>query len=179
MVESRSLKKEMFYSRTNRGLRNLYFLWTLKTLMLLFFSLCCIYNLSLVRNVCKAVPTSLFQPHNGFNELLEMHFEFPFNLLVNWQWLLNRSIMVCNKNLVRWWGPRTRILPSLFHRLLGWFSITERERQLMTARANQTTGLTNGTAANWAPGGIYWYILVQHWPPPLRWSVLVYTKTVI
>ena len=27
---------------------------------------------------------------------------------------------------------------------------TERERQLTTARANQTTGLTNGTAANWA-----------------------------
>ena len=28
---------------------------------------------------------------------------------------------------------------------------TERERQLTTARANQTTGLANGTAANWAP----------------------------
>ena len=28
---------------------------------------------------------------------------------------------------------------------------TERERQLTTARANQTTGLTNDTAANWAP----------------------------
>ena len=27
----------------------------------------------------------------------------------------------------------------------------ERERQLMTARANQTTGLTNGRATNWAP----------------------------
>ena len=29
---------------------------------------------------------------------------------------------------------------------------TERKRQLTTARANQTTGSTNGTAANWAPG---------------------------
>ena len=28
---------------------------------------------------------------------------------------------------------------------------TERIRQLTTARANQTTGLTNGRAANWAP----------------------------
>ena len=28
---------------------------------------------------------------------------------------------------------------------------TERERQLMMARANQTTGLTNGWEANWAP----------------------------
>ena len=28
---------------------------------------------------------------------------------------------------------------------------TERERQLTTACANQTTGLTNSTAANWAP----------------------------
>ena len=30
-------------------------------------------------------------------------------------------------------------------------TVKERERQLMTARANQTTGLTNGRAANWAP----------------------------
>ena len=28
---------------------------------------------------------------------------------------------------------------------------TERERQLTTARTNQTTGLTNGRATNWAP----------------------------
>ena len=28
---------------------------------------------------------------------------------------------------------------------------TERGRQLTTARANQTTGLTNDRAANWAP----------------------------
>ena len=28
---------------------------------------------------------------------------------------------------------------------------TEGEHQLTTARANQTTGLTNDTAANWAP----------------------------
>ena len=28
---------------------------------------------------------------------------------------------------------------------------TERERLLTTARANQTTGLTNGRAANWVP----------------------------
>ena len=29
--------------------------------------------------------------------------------------------------------------------------VTERERQFTTARANQTTGLTHGRAANWAP----------------------------
>ena len=28
---------------------------------------------------------------------------------------------------------------------------TERKRHLAAARANQTTGLTNGRAANWAP----------------------------
>ena len=79
--------------------------------MLLFFSLCCIYNLSLVRNVCKAVPTSLFQPHNGFNELLEMHSKFPFNLLVNWQWLFkqaNHGAYI--RILVYRWRLRTRIL---------------------------------------------------------------------
>ena len=32
---------------------------------------------------------------------------------------------------------------------------TERERQLMTARANQTTGLTNGRVANWAPEVVF------------------------
>ena len=31
----------------------------------------------------------------------------------------------------------------------------ERERQLTTARANQTTGLTNGRAANWAPEDVF------------------------
>ena len=161
MVVSRPLKKEMFYSRTNRGLRNLYFLWTLKTLMLLFFNLCCIYNLSLVSNVCKAVPTSLSQPHNGFNELLEMHSEFPFSLLVNWQWLLNRPIMVCNKNLVRWWGPRTRILPSLFHRLLGWFS----NRTGMSV--DDSMRKSNNWLDKWHSGklGTGRYILVYIGPP--------------
>ena len=32
---------------------------------------------------------------------------------------------------------------------------TERERQLTTARANQTTGLTNGKATNWAPEAVF------------------------
>ena len=34
--------------------------------------------------------------------------------------------------------------------IIGWFS-NRTESQLTTARANQTTGLTNGRAANWAP----------------------------
>ena len=32
---------------------------------------------------------------------------------------------------------------------------TERERHLTTARTNQTTGLTNGRAANWAPEVVF------------------------
>ena len=32
---------------------------------------------------------------------------------------------------------------------------TERERQLTTGPANQTTGLTNGRAANWAPEVVF------------------------
>ena len=32
---------------------------------------------------------------------------------------------------------------------------TERERQLTTARANQTTGLANGRAANWEPEVVF------------------------
>ena len=32
---------------------------------------------------------------------------------------------------------------------------TERERQLTTARADQTTGLSNGREANWAPEVVF------------------------
>ena len=32
---------------------------------------------------------------------------------------------------------------------------TEREPQLMTARASQTSGLTNGRGANWAPEVVF------------------------
>ena len=44
------------------------------------------------------------------------------------------------------------------HELIGWFSNrtgTSHWRQLTTARANQTTGLTNGRAANWAPEAMF------------------------
>ena len=42
----------------------------------------------------------------------------------------------------------------IFSELLESFSAdlaTEREHQLTTVRPNQTTGLTNGRATNWAP----------------------------
>ena len=38
---------------------------------------------------------------------------------------------------------------------LGADLATERDRQLITARANQTTGLTNGRAANWVPEVVF------------------------
>ena len=38
---------------------------------------------------------------------------------------------------------------GIFHTLVP--VATERERQLKTARANQTTGFTAGREANWAP----------------------------
>ena len=34
-----------------------------------------------VSNACEAAPTYLFWAPNGLNELLEMRFEFPFNLI--------------------------------------------------------------------------------------------------
>ena len=40
---------------------------------------------------------------------------------------------------------------SFFHADLA----KERERQLTMARANQTTGLINGRAANWAPKVVF------------------------
>ena len=38
-------------------------------------------NLTLVSNVFKPAPRSLFWAPNGFNELPEVRFEFPFNLI--------------------------------------------------------------------------------------------------
>ena len=45
-----------------------------------------ISNLTLVSNVCKAVPMSLFWASNKFNGLLEMHFEI--NLIRKLTWYL-------------------------------------------------------------------------------------------
>ena len=46
---------------------------------------------------------------------------------------------------------RVSIFHSVGHRVNEMADLaTERERQFTTARANQTTGLTNGRAANWA-----------------------------
>ena len=51
-------------------------------------------------------------------------------------------------------GPELRVHLSSgnsSHRPLKGVLPTERERQLTTARTNQTTALTNGRATNWAP----------------------------
>ena len=51
-----------------------------------------------------------------------------------------------------WGGENSRFVTSIvvdYHEQAD--LATERERQLTTARANQTTGLTNGRGANWAP----------------------------
>ena len=46
---------------------------------------------------------------------------------------------------------RVSIFHSVRHRVNEMADLErERERQFTTARANQTTGLTNGRAANWA-----------------------------
>ena len=53
----------------------------------------------------------------------------------------------------KWHTSRRRVCHWCFYHILTssvWFS-NRTERQLTTARANQTTGLTNDCAANWAP----------------------------
>ena len=62
-------------------------------------SLHCRGNLTPVSNVCKAIAKSLFSALNGLNNLPEMHFKFPFNLinkltmvlLTNQQWCVLKS----------------------------------------------------------------------------------------
>ena len=44
-------------------------------------SLRCRCNQTPVSNICEAVPISLTWVPYGLNKLLEMHFEFPFNLV--------------------------------------------------------------------------------------------------
>ena len=52
-------------------------------------------------------------------------------------------------------GARS-LRPSRLTSLGHWAdSATERQRQFTTARANQTTGLTNGRAANWVPEVVF------------------------
>ena len=53
----------------------------------------------------------------------------------------------------KWHTSRRQVCHWCFYHILTssvWFS-NRTERQLTTARANQTTGLTNDCAANWAP----------------------------
>ena len=78
-----------------------------------------ISNLTVVSNVCKAVPMSLFWASNRFNGLLEMHFEI--SLQSDWQIdlsnaIFNRPIMVCTQILGHRWRPITKSL-ALFHKL--------------------------------------------------------------
>ena len=68
-------------------------------------------NLTPVSNVCEASPRSLFfWAPNGLNELPEMHFEFPFDLIGKLTVVfLNRPIMARTQILVYRWGPETGI----------------------------------------------------------------------
>ena len=60
----------------------------------------CWRNLTLVSNVCEAVPRSLFCAQNRINVLREVRFEFPF-----------RPIMVHTQILVHRWDPVHRFVP--------------------------------------------------------------------
>ena len=54
-----------------------------QAIKLTFFKPCLtpVSNVCEVSNICKAVPISLFWALRGLNELPEVHFEFPFNLI--------------------------------------------------------------------------------------------------
>ena len=58
------------------------------TISAIFFSLACVAEVILPRlynNVCEAASRSLFWTTNGLNELPEVRFEFPFNLIGYYQ----------------------------------------------------------------------------------------------
>ena len=69
-------------------------------------------NLTPVSDVYKAVPTSFFWAPNRHNELLELRFEFPFNLIgkLTMAFLLGQYYYGVIQILVHWLGSRTRIL---------------------------------------------------------------------
>ena len=67
-------------------------------------------NLTPLSNICEAVPMYLFWTLNGLNEILEMPFEFPFNLIgKSTMALLTGKSWYNTQILLLRWQPRTRI----------------------------------------------------------------------
>ena len=67
-------------------------------------------NLALASNICEAVPRSLFWALNRLNELPEVGFEFPLNLVGNLiihYSFFNRTVMVHTQILV---GPQNKVI---------------------------------------------------------------------
>ena len=75
-----------------------------------FNSLCHRHNLTPDSNVCKTVLRSLLRAAKGFNELLEVCYEPPFNMIseLNNCGFLNRPTMACIQILVHSWGLEQR-----------------------------------------------------------------------
>ena len=65
------------------------------------------HNLTPVSDVYKAVPTSFFWAPNRCNELLELRFEFPFNLIgkLTMAFLLGQLRRDTNPGTNPGWGP--------------------------------------------------------------------------
>ena len=68
-------------------------------------------SLTSVSDVCKAATLSLFLVPNGLNELLEVLFEFSFDLMSQLNsGFFKRRTMAHTQNLIHRWRPRARIL---------------------------------------------------------------------
>ena len=76
-------------------------------------------NLTLISTVCEAVQRSLFRTPNGLNELPEVRFKFPFNLIGDHdkqnKGLSKWPIVTRTQIWVHSWKSRTRI-SALFRR---------------------------------------------------------------
>ena len=59
-------------------------------------------------NVSEAASRSLFWAVNGLNKALEMHFDFPFNLIGKLTIVLQQANRGVYSNLCKHLGPRTR-----------------------------------------------------------------------
>ena len=68
-------------------------------------------------NVSEAASRFLFWAVNGLNKVLEMHFDFPFNLIGKLTIVLQQANRGVYSNLCKHLGPRTRFLHWLADKL--------------------------------------------------------------
>ena len=117
------LALNIIYSSGCKGENDIYFLCNMRDFtwipLHVLISLRADDNLTLISTVCEAAQRSLFRAPNGLNELPEVRFKFPLNLIGDHdkqnKAFFNWPIVARTQIWVHSWKSRTRI-SALFRR---------------------------------------------------------------